>query len=85
MMKDLSLSKVYQLIEPGAVVLLTTARRGHANVMAMSWHMMAEFVPPLIRNSGSGTGSSANLPAFVVCRGSQSAGADKVSSTSRQV
>jgi flavin reductase (DIM6/NTAB) family NADH-FMN oxidoreductase RutF len=46
--KDLSLSKVYQLLEPGPVVLLTTAAKGRANVMAMSWHMMVEFEPPLV-------------------------------------
>ena len=45
-MKELSLSKVYQLLEPGPVVLLTTARKGRANVMTMSWHMMIEFEPP---------------------------------------
>ena len=43
-----ALSRVYQLIEPGPVVLLTTADREHANVMTMSWHMMVEFEPPLI-------------------------------------
>ena len=32
----------------GPVVLLTTARRGRANVMAMSWHTMLEFEPPLV-------------------------------------
>ena len=42
-MKDLPLSKVYQLLEPGPVVLLTTAHKGRANVMALSWHMMVEF------------------------------------------
>jgi flavin reductase (DIM6/NTAB) family NADH-FMN oxidoreductase RutF len=47
-MKDLPLSKVYQLLEPGPVVLLTTARKGRANVMTMSWHMMVEFEPPLV-------------------------------------
>lgn len=47
-MKDLPLSKVYQLLEPGPIILLTTARKGRANVMAMSWHMMVEFEPPLI-------------------------------------
>ena len=47
-MKTLSLSKVYQLLEPGPVVLLTTAHRGRANVMTMSWHMMVEFEPPLV-------------------------------------
>jgi flavin reductase (DIM6/NTAB) family NADH-FMN oxidoreductase RutF len=47
-MKKLPLSKVYQFIEPGPVVLLTTAHKGRDNVMAMSWHMMVEFEPPLI-------------------------------------
>ncbi len=48
MMKDLPLSRVYQFLEPGPVVLLTTSYRGRANVMTMSWHMMVEFEPPLI-------------------------------------
>ena len=47
-MKELPLSKVYQLLEPGPVVLLTTAHKGRANVMTMSWHMMLEFEPPPI-------------------------------------
>jgi flavin reductase (DIM6/NTAB) family NADH-FMN oxidoreductase RutF len=48
MMKNFPLSKVYQLLEPGPVVLLTTARRGRANIMTLSWHMMVEFEPPLV-------------------------------------
>jgi flavin reductase (DIM6/NTAB) family NADH-FMN oxidoreductase RutF len=47
-MKKLAQAKVYQLIEPGPVVLLTTAHKGRANVMTMSWHMMVEFEPPQI-------------------------------------
>ena len=47
-MRALPLSKVYQLLEPGPVALLTTARKGRANVMAMSWHMMIEFEPPQV-------------------------------------
>jgi flavin reductase (DIM6/NTAB) family NADH-FMN oxidoreductase RutF len=47
-MKDLLLAKVYQLLEPGPVVLLTTRHKGRANVMTMSWHMMVEFEPPLV-------------------------------------
>jgi flavin reductase (DIM6/NTAB) family NADH-FMN oxidoreductase RutF len=47
-MRDLPLSKVYQLLEPGPVVLLTTSHKGRPNVMTMSWHMMVEFEPPLI-------------------------------------
>lgn len=42
------LSKVYGLLEPGPVVLVTTAREGRANIMAMSWHTMLEFEPPLV-------------------------------------
>jgi len=47
-MRSYPLSKVYQTIEPGPVVLLTTAEAGRANVMTMSWHMMVDFEPPLI-------------------------------------
>ena len=42
------LSKVYGLLEPGPVVLLTTRHKGRANVMPMSWHTMMEFEPPLV-------------------------------------
>jgi len=48
MMRELALSEVYRLLEPGPVVLLTTAQDGKANVMTMSWHMMVEFTPPLV-------------------------------------
>jgi flavin reductase (DIM6/NTAB) family NADH-FMN oxidoreductase RutF len=47
-LKNLPLSEVYKLIEPGPVALLATARNGRPNVMTMSWHMMVEFEPPLI-------------------------------------
>lgn len=46
--RSLPLSKVYRLLEPGPVVLLTTAVSGRPNVMPMSWHMMIEFEPPLV-------------------------------------
>jgi flavin reductase (DIM6/NTAB) family NADH-FMN oxidoreductase RutF len=46
--KALPLSRVYGLLEPGPVVLLTTAGGGRRNVMTMSWHSMLEFEPPLI-------------------------------------
>jgi flavin reductase (DIM6/NTAB) family NADH-FMN oxidoreductase RutF len=49
MLKNLPLERVYQFIEPGPVTLLTTQEVGKKpNVMAMSWHMMLEFEPPLI-------------------------------------
>ena len=46
--RSLPLSRVYRLLEPGPVVLLTTARKGRANVMPMSWHTMIDFEPPLV-------------------------------------
>jgi len=46
--KPYPLGKVYGLLEPGPVVLLTTQREGKANVMTMSWHVMLEFEPPLV-------------------------------------
>jgi flavin reductase (DIM6/NTAB) family NADH-FMN oxidoreductase RutF len=45
---ELPLARVYGLIEPGPVLLITTARAGRMNVMPMSWHLMMEFVPPLV-------------------------------------
>lgn len=42
------LAKVSTLMEPGPVVLLTTAHRGERDVMTQSWHVMLEFEPPLI-------------------------------------
>lgn len=46
--KSYPLSKVYGLLEPGPVVLITTASKGRTNIMAQSWHMMMEFEPPLL-------------------------------------
>ena len=44
----LPLSRVYRLLEPGPVLLLTTAHKGKANIMTLSWHTMIEFEPPLL-------------------------------------
>ena len=46
--KILPLAKVYALLEPGPVVLLTTADQPHANIMTLSWQTMLEFEPPQI-------------------------------------
>jgi flavin reductase (DIM6/NTAB) family NADH-FMN oxidoreductase RutF len=64
MYEEFPLSKVYQLLEPGPVALLTTrgkARGGAtppANVMTLSWHMMVDFTPPLIACVVSSAGHS---------------------------
>lgn len=46
--RSLALSDAYRVLEPGPVVLVTTAAKGRTNVMTMSWHMMMEFEPPLV-------------------------------------
>ena len=48
MKRSFPLSRVYRLLEPGPVVLLSTSRAGRANVMPMSWHTMIDFEPPLV-------------------------------------
>lgn len=48
MKKNYALSKVYQLLETGPVVLVTTAAKGKPNVMALAWHTMMDFEPPLV-------------------------------------
>jgi flavin reductase (DIM6/NTAB) family NADH-FMN oxidoreductase RutF len=46
--RSFPLSRVYGLLEPGPVVLLSTLHKGRANVMTLSWHTMMEFEPPLV-------------------------------------
>ena len=46
--RSFPLHKVYSLLEPGPGVVLTTAGKDGPDVMAMSWHTMLEFVPPLV-------------------------------------
>ena len=45
---SLPLAQVYRLIEPGPVVMVTTASGGRPNIMTMSWHMMIDFEPPIL-------------------------------------
>ncbi|MDT3707768.1 MAG: flavin reductase family protein [Thiobacillus sp.] len=52
------LAKVYGLLEPGPVVLVTTARKGRANIMTMSWLTMMEFEPALVGCVISGRNAS---------------------------
>jgi flavin reductase (DIM6/NTAB) family NADH-FMN oxidoreductase RutF len=42
------LSKVYTWIEPGPVVMVTTAYGGRPNIMTLSWSTMIDFNPPLL-------------------------------------
>lgn len=44
----MSLSKVYRLLEPGPVVLLSATAGGRTSIMTMSWQTPMEFEPPLV-------------------------------------
>ena len=46
--KSLPLGRVYRLLEPGPVVLVSSLGVRRPNIMTMSWHTMMEFEPPLI-------------------------------------
>ncbi|MEP9377584.1 flavin reductase family protein [Aquabacter sp. CN5-332] len=47
-MEKIEPSKAYRLLEPGPILLVTTALKGKANVMTMGFHMMIQHDPPLI-------------------------------------
>ena len=47
-LKSYPLAKVYGLLEPGPVVLITTSLKGRPNIMTQSWHTIMEFEPPLV-------------------------------------
>lgn len=46
-MKELPLEKVFTLLEPGPVTLVTTARGRKKNVMTISWTLVMDFTPKL--------------------------------------
>lgn len=45
---DFPVSKVRRFIEPGPIVLLSSAHAGRTNIMTMGWHMIMEMQPSLI-------------------------------------
>ncbi len=48
MKRSLPLSRVYSVLEPGPVVMVTTTRKGRPNIMTMSWQTMIDFEPPIL-------------------------------------
>jgi flavin reductase (DIM6/NTAB) family NADH-FMN oxidoreductase RutF len=41
--RDFQVDKVRRFLEPGPVVLVSSAYRGERNIMTMGWHMMMEY------------------------------------------
>jgi flavin reductase (DIM6/NTAB) family NADH-FMN oxidoreductase RutF len=46
--RDFPVSKIRQILEPGPVVLVSSAWKGKKNIMTMGWHAVIEFTPSLI-------------------------------------
>jgi flavin reductase (DIM6/NTAB) family NADH-FMN oxidoreductase RutF len=46
--RDFPVSDVRRLLEPGPVVLVSSAYKGERNIMTMGWHTMMEFTPTLV-------------------------------------
>ncbi len=45
---DFPVANVRRFIEPGPIVLVSSAHKGATNIMTMGWHMIMEFEPSLI-------------------------------------
>ena len=46
--KDFPVSNVRRFLEPGPIVLVSSAYRGKRNIMTMGWHMIMGFEPSLV-------------------------------------
>ena len=46
--RDFPVSDIRRFLEPGPVVLVSSAHNGERNIMTMGWHMVMEFVPSLV-------------------------------------
>ncbi len=46
--RDFPVDNVRRFIEPGPIVLVSSAWKGERNIMTMGWHMIMEFSPSLI-------------------------------------
>jgi flavin reductase (DIM6/NTAB) family NADH-FMN oxidoreductase RutF len=46
--KDFAVSKIRRFLEPGPIVLVSSAWKGKTNIMTMGWHAVMEFEPSLV-------------------------------------
>ena len=46
--KDFPVSDIRRFLEPGPIVLVSSAWKGETNIMTMGWHMVMEFSPSLV-------------------------------------
>ena len=46
--KDFPVSEIRRYLEPGPIVLVSSAAKGKTNIMTMGWHTVMEFSPSLV-------------------------------------
>lgn len=46
--RDLPVSEIRRFLEPGPIVLVSSAYKGERNIMSMGWHMVMEFQPSMV-------------------------------------
>jgi flavin reductase (DIM6/NTAB) family NADH-FMN oxidoreductase RutF len=46
--QDFPVEQIRRFIEPGPIVLVSSAWKAERNIMTMGWHMVMEFSPSLI-------------------------------------
>lgn len=46
--RDFPIAEVRRYLEPGPIVLVSSAWNGQKNIMTMGWHMVMEFEPSLV-------------------------------------
>jgi flavin reductase (DIM6/NTAB) family NADH-FMN oxidoreductase RutF len=46
--KDYPTHDIRRLLEPGPIVLVSSAHGNETNIMTMGWHMVTEFQPSLV-------------------------------------
>ena len=46
--KDFPVSQIRRFLEPGPIVLVSSAWKGERNIMTMGWHTVMEFTPSLV-------------------------------------
>ena len=59
--KDFPAHNIRRFLEPGPIVLVSSAHRDQTNIMTMGWHMVMEFSPSLVACLISGGNHSFDL------------------------
>ena len=66
-MRQMKMNRVFTLIEPGPVVLVTTRDRNKNNIMTISWTMVLDFTPIYAITTGAWNYSFAALQSTREC------------------